>query len=120
MLAESSPVGVFLEGASNWIGRPELADPVHLRELIRALEEKENLVRLLTECLRDSEDPLQVVIGLPRPPLLRDFALIGSTFQRPGGLSGRMAILGPTRMPYERAIRAMGFIGRLLHPQTIN
>jgi heat-inducible transcriptional repressor len=120
MLADSSPAGVFLEGASNWIGRPELADAGRLRELIRALEEKENLVRLLTECLRDKEEPLQVVIGLPHPPLLRDFALIGSTFQRPGGLSGRMAILGPARMPYERAIRAMGFLGRLLHPQTPN
>ncbi|MBI4479005.1 MAG: heat-inducible transcription repressor HrcA [Acidobacteria bacterium] len=120
ILAESSPAGVFLEGASNWIGRPELADPVHLRELIRALEEKENLVRLLTECLSGSENSMQVVVGLPRPPLLRNFALIGSTFQRPDGLSGRMAILGPARMPYERAIRAMGFIGRLLHPQTTN
>jgi len=120
ILAESAAAGVFLEGASNWIGRPELADPDQLRELIRALEEKENLVRLLAECLGNGENPLQVVIGLPRPPLLRNFALIGSTFQRPGGLSGRMAILGPARMPYERAIRAMGFIGRLLHPQTTN
>lgn len=120
MLEESSPASVFLEGASNWIGRPELAEPARLRELIRALEEKEHLVRLLTECLRDDEAPLQVVIGLPRPPMLRDFALIGSTFHRPGGLTGRMAILGPARMPYERAIRAMGFLGRLLHPQTSN
>ena len=120
MLADSSLGGVFLEGTSNWIGRPELADPGHLRELIHALEEKETLVLLLTECLRAGEDPLQVVIGLPRPPLLRDFALIGSTFQRPGGLSGRMAILGPARMPYDRAMRAMGFLGRLLHPPTKN
>ncbi|MBI3933722.1 MAG: heat-inducible transcription repressor HrcA [Acidobacteria bacterium] len=120
ILAESSAAGVFLEGASNWIGRQELADPAQLRELIRALEEKENMVRLLTECLGSGEDPLQVVIGLPRPPSLRNFALIGSTFHRPGGVSGRMAILGPARMPYERAIRAMGFIGRLLHPQTTN
>lgn len=120
MLADSSPASVFLEGASNWIGRPELADPAQLRELIRALEEKENLVRLLTECLRDGEELLQVVIGLPRPPLLRGFALIGTTFQRPGGLCGRMAILGPARMPYERAIRSMGFLGKLLHPQTTN
>jgi heat-inducible transcriptional repressor len=120
MLADSAVGGVFLEGASNWIGRPELADPRHLRELLRALEEKENLVRLLSECLCEGEDPLQVVIGLPRPPQLRDFALIGSTFQRPGGLSGRMAILGPARMPYDRAMRAMGFLGRLLQSQTKN
>jgi heat-inducible transcriptional repressor len=120
MLAEDTSAEVYLEGASNWIGRPELADPADLRELLRALEERENLVRILTECLAGGDDPLQVLIGLPRPPLLRNFALIGTTFERPGGLTGRMAILGPPRMPYERALRSMGFIARLLHPQTTN
>ena len=91
-----------------------------LGELIRALEEKENLVRLLTECLTGAENALQVVVGLPRPPLLRNFALIGNSFELPGGLYGHMAVLGPARMPYERAIRAMGFIGKLLHSQTPN
>jgi heat-inducible transcriptional repressor len=121
ILAENSAAGVFLEGASNLIGRPELADPAHLRELIRAIEEKENLVRLLNECIGSEEEPLQVLIGLPGgPPQLRHFALIGSAFSWPGGVSGRMAILGPARMPYERAMRAMGFIGRLLHHQNAN
>jgi heat-inducible transcriptional repressor len=121
MLAESSPAEVFLEGASNLIGRPELADPGRLRELIKALEEKENLIRLLDQCLAGADNPLHVVIGLPgKPPLLRHFALIGSTFSWPGGLRGRMAILGPARMPYDRAIRAMGYVGRLLHQQDSN
>ena len=121
MLAESSPAEVFLEGASNLIGRPELAEPARLRELIKAVEEKENLIRLLNECIGSADDPLQVVIGLPgKPPLLKNFALIGSTFCWPGGLRGRMAILGPARMPYDRAIRAMGYVGRLLHQQDSN
>jgi heat-inducible transcriptional repressor len=121
IFAENPPAGLFLEGASNLIGRPELADPAHLRELIRALEEKENLVRLLSECIDATEEPLQVRIGLPvGPPQLQRFALIGSAFTWSGGLSGRMAILGPARMPYERAMRAMEYIGRLLHQQNAN
>ena len=120
MLAETSSAGVFLEGASNLIGRPELAEPSRLRELIRTLEERENLVRLLNECIGNAEEPLQVVVGLREPPLFRTFALIGSTFQWHGGVSGRMAILGPARMPYDRAMRAMGYIGKLLQQQTAN
>jgi heat-inducible transcriptional repressor len=120
MLEETSSAGVFLEGASNLIGRPELSEPTRLRELIRTLEERENLVRLLGECIGTADDPLHVVVGLPgEPPLLRSFALIGSTF-RIGGAAGRMAILGPARMPYDRAMRAMGYIGRLLQQPAAN
>ena len=121
IFAENLSADLFLEGASNWIGRPELADPAHLRELIHALEEKENLVRLLNECIGATEEPLQVTIGLPAgSPQLQRFALIGTAFSGRGGLSGRMAILGPARMPYERAMRAMGYIGRLLHHENEN
>jgi heat-inducible transcriptional repressor len=125
ILEETAPAGVFLEGASNLIGRPELAEPSRLRELIRTLEERENLVRLLNECIGAADahgagEPLQVVVGLREPPLLRTFALIGSTFHCQGGIAGRMAILGPARMPYDRAMRAMGYIGKLLQRQTSN
>ena len=116
MLEENSPAEIFLEGASNLIGRPELADPAQLRKLIRALEEKETLVRLLTQCMSAGNDSLQVVIGLPgSPPLLKDFALIGSAMGWPEGLCLRMAILGPARMHYDRVIRAFGYIEKLLH-----
>ena len=116
MLEENSPAEIFLEGASNLIGRPELGDPAQLRKLIRALEEKETLVRLLTQCMSAGNDSLQVVIGLPgSPPLLKDFALIGSAMGWPEGLCLRMAILGPARMHYDRVIRAFGYIEKLLH-----
>lgn len=125
MLAESSGAEVFMEGASNLVGRPELADPAKLRELIHALEAKEYLVRLLNECLAASAgaEPagLQVVVGLPATaPEMHNFALIGTQFPWPGGAAGKMAVLGPVRMPYDRAIRAIGFIGRLFRQQTAN
>jgi heat-inducible transcriptional repressor len=125
MLAETSLADVFVEGASNLVGRPELADPSRLRELIQAVEAKENLVRLLNECLAAGAGPdasdLQVVVGLPAAtPQMRDFALIGTQFPWPGGTAGKMAVLGPARMPYDRAIRAIGFIGRLFRQQAAN
>jgi heat-inducible transcriptional repressor len=125
MLAESSLADVFMDGASNLVGRPELADPAQLRDLIHALETKENLVRLLNECLATTlgvtDSSLQVVVGLPAAgPEMRNFALIGTRFPWPGGTSGRMAVLGPARMPYDRAIRAIGLIGRLFRDQAAN
>lgn len=125
MLAGTSLADVFVEGASNMVGRPEIADPAQLRDLIHALEAKENLVRLLNECLASGlvkdDSSLQVVVGLPAAgPEMRRFALIGAQFPWPGGTSGRMAVLGPARMPYDRAIRAIGFIGRLFREQAAN
>ena len=112
---------VFLEGASNLIGRPELADPSRIRELFKALEVKENLVRLINECIRSQGDSLQVVIGLPgKPPLLKSFALIGTTYRLEGRVAGRLAIIGPARMNYERVIRAVGYIGRFFQRQEMN
>ena len=121
MLAESSPVEIFLEGTSNLVGQPELADPAQTHELLKALEEKENLVHLLNKCIHVPGEPLQVVIGLPgRPSLLKSFALIGAAFSCQERVTGRLAILGPARMEYDRVIRAIGYIGRLLQHQGMN
>jgi len=115
MLEGNPAAEVFLEGTANLVGQPEMADPARIRELLKALEEKENLIRLLSECIRVPGDPLQVVVGLPgRPFLLKNFALIGTSFSLRGRIAGRLAILGPARMPYDRVIRATGYISRLL------
>jgi heat-inducible transcriptional repressor len=121
MFENQFPSEVFLEGASNLIGRPELEDPSRIRELFKALEEKENIVRLLNECIRSQENALQVVIGLPgKPPLLKNFALIGTAYRLEGKGAGRLAILGPARMNYERVIRAVAYIGRLFERRELN
>ena len=121
MLEGDTPAEVFVEGTSNLIGRPEMEEPARVRELLRALEEKENIVRLLSQCIQSPGDSLQVVIGLPgKPPVLKNFALIGTSFCWQGRAAGRLAILGPTRMQYERVIRVVGYISRLFQQQELN
>ena len=121
MLADHSSAEVFVEGASNLVGQPELAEPGRIRELLRALEEKEIVIRLLTECIRVPGDPLQVVVGLPgKPSVLKNFSLIGATFAWQGTMAGRLAIVGPVRMPYDRVIRSVSYISRMFRLPELN
>ena len=121
ILAGPSSAEVFVEGASNLVIQPELAEPGRIRELLQALEEKEIVIRLLTECIHVPGDPLQVVVGLPgRPAVLKNFALIGASFAWQGKMAGRLAIVGPARMPYDRVIRSVSYISRMFRLQELN
>jgi heat-inducible transcriptional repressor len=83
-----------------------------LRALLRMVEEKHRLVRLLTEYI---EGPgLTVVIGTEHSlPDLREFSLIASTYGE-GPRRGTVGIIGPTRMRYRRAISVVDCVARTM------
>ena len=73
-----------------------------LRALLRMIEEKHQLVQLLTEYM--DAPGLTIVIGAEHnSPDLRAFSVIASTF-REGERTGTVGVIGPTRMRYQRAI----------------
>ncbi|MEO8481266.1 MAG: heat-inducible transcriptional repressor HrcA [Acidobacteriota bacterium] len=73
-----------------------------LRALFRLIEEKHQLVELLSRSIEAGG--LTVVIGSENlSPELRPFSLVVSTFQD-GDRVGTIGVIGPTRMRYERAI----------------
>lgn len=45
---------------------------------------------------------------------MKELSLIGITFSMPGGISAKIAVLGPMRMQYERVMGAVLHIGRAL------
>ncbi len=118
ILEAAADTAIYLEGASNLMGRPELHTAQALRGLLRALEEKQRLVHLLLRYLQaddvPADQPARVVIGLDTEPPLRHFALIGALCHTPQGLAGRVAVLGPPRMQYERVISAVSQVARLV------
>lgn len=118
LLPADPAIDVYLEGASHLMGRAELENPGVLRDLLRALEEKERLVHLLVRYIQaeDSEHvrKARVIIGLDTDSPMKDFALIGALCTTAEGLAGRVAVLGPQRMQYERVISAVSQVARLL------
>jgi heat-inducible transcriptional repressor len=106
---------VHMEGASNLLGLDLHLTREKLRELLRALEEKERLVELLDRFLEQPNGELQVHLGLEQVhPAMKDLALIGMTVRMASGLPAKVAVLGPMRMQYERVMAAVVETSRAL------
>ncbi len=106
---------VYMEGTSNLVGLDLHLTKEKLRDLFRALEEKKKLIELLDQFLSRSEGEVQVQVGLEDAhPSMRELSLIGITVELPGGLSARMAVLGPMRMNYSRVMAAVSQVGQAL------
>jgi heat-inducible transcriptional repressor len=102
------PTAVYIDGASTLIEEVVQASGISantLKTLLRMVEEKQRLVRMLTEYL---DGPgLTVVIGAEHSdPELRPFSLVAATYFD-GRSNGTVGIIGPTRMRYSKAISAV-------------
>ena len=104
----NQPTAVYIDGASTLIEEVIQASGISantLKTLWRMVEEKQRLVRMLTEYI---DGPgLTVVIGAEHSdPELRPLSLIAATYFD-GRSTGTVGIIGPTRMRYSKAISAV-------------
>src|SRR5437868_6637517 len=99
---------VHMEGASNLLGLDLHLTREKMRELFHALEEKQRLMELLDRFLEQPVGELEVHVGLEvAHPAMKGLSLIGMTVRMANGSPGKVAVLGPMRMHYERAIAAV-------------
>ena len=83
-----------------------------LRALLRLIEEKHQLIELISRCLETGG--LTVVIGSEHSsPELHAFSLVASTFND-GAQAGTIGVIGPTRMRYQRAISVVDSVSQTL------
>jgi heat-inducible transcriptional repressor len=81
-----------------------------LRTLLRMIEEKSRLVQLLDDCI--GADGLTIVIGTEHiAPDLQHFSLVVSRYSD-GQASGAVGVIGPTRMRYSKAIKAVDSLSK--------
>jgi heat-inducible transcriptional repressor len=104
----SSDTTVFIDGASTLADGTDEGQAVSmatLRKLLRMVEEKQRLVKLLDAYM---EAPgLAVVIGAEHSdPDLRACSVVVATYHD-GVRRGAVGIIGPTRMQYSRAINVV-------------
>jgi heat-inducible transcriptional repressor len=62
-----------------------------------------------------TEEGVQVIIGAEnREDVMRDCSVVLARYGIPGEASGALGVLGPTRMPYERAVSRVRYVGSLM------
>ena len=104
---------VHLEGASNLVGLDLHLTREKMRELFRALEEKKRILHLLDRFLEQSGGEVMVQVGLGEAhPSMGELSLIGVAVALHGGFCAKIAVLGPMRMNYEKAISAVLHMGQ--------
>ncbi len=108
-------VDIYLDGASNFLGKPEFADTMRMRSIFKTFEEKSRLVKILNECLQTQPgDGVRIIIGSENAlPGMREYTLISSPLMTPDKNLGSVGILGPTRMEYAKAITIVDYVAKL-------
>lgn len=109
-LADNRPISdVYRDGLVN------ILDDEGTRHAIRLLEERTLLASVLAEQEAQGGEGVQVVIGGDgRWEELRDCTMILSRYGVTDSFSGTLAVVGPTRMPYDRNVATVRFVADLM------
>ncbi len=110
VLAENTGGDVKLSGVNHLLEYPEYADAHKFKELLGVLEEKRDLLRLVSET-DESDDRPQVIIGSENSvEEMQDSTLVFQKIRSGGKVIGAIGILGPRRMDYSKVISTVEYI----------
>lgn len=98
---------VLIEGQLRLIDLPEYADVDRLKNLVVALEEREELVALLDKTV--AAGAVTVFVGSETGDIAGgQLSLVVAPFAENGQLAGTVGVLGPTRMDYAKVMPLVG------------
>ncbi len=90
---------IHLSGVDNLLAQPEFADMEKISGLVRFLEDGSTLSDFLSDA---QEEGLIITIGRENKfTKIMECSLVTSSY-RVGNISGKIGIIGPTRMPYNK------------------
>ncbi len=103
---------IFLRGANHVVQYPDYQDIEKIRSILKALDEKEQLLSFINQKLREK---INIYIGQEIAlSEMNTCSLIITSYRTKNGPTGRIAILGPTRMNYERVVSTLGYFTNLI------
>jgi len=103
---------MFYKGTSFILEQPEFRDLVKIRHLLAILEEKELLLEIIN---RDLKEKIAIYIGTEIPCSdIANCSLIVSSYKIKDRPSGRLAVLGPTRMQYGKVVSTLEYLSEQL------
>ena len=105
-LSDEETSEVYTSGATNILKYPELSDKEKMVDLLSTFEEKQRLEAWVNDEATDPEEHgIQVYIGEESPVAsMRDCSVVTATYQIKEGVYGKIGIVGPKRMDYEKVV----------------
>lgn len=106
---EEDDLEIYTSGATNILKYPELSDRDSATELLYTFEEKKQLRNLITDRMADGEDRgIQVYIGNETAvEAMKDCSVVTATYEIEEGVYGKIGIVGPKRMDYEKVVSTL-------------
>ncbi len=108
VMAEEDDSEIFTSGATNILKYPELTDKESMTELLSTFEEKQMLAAWANDPATDGEEKehgIQVYIGEESPvESMKDCSVVTATYRIKEGVYGKLGIVGPKRMDYEKVV----------------
>ena len=99
---------LYLGGTTQMLAQPEFHDVEKVKDTLLMLEEEELMKDILHAHMGDG---LGVIIGQENEDShLKDSSLITATYHLDGELLGTIAVLGPTRMEYAKAMSLLEYM----------
>ncbi len=107
-MSEQNDSQVFTSGATNILKYPELTDKGIITELLSTFEEKQSLRAWVDDKPTEEEHGIQVYIGEESPvESMRDCSVVTATYRIEEGVYGKIGIVGPKRMDYEKVVSTL-------------
>jgi heat-inducible transcriptional repressor len=102
-----------MSGEAHLFDFADASDMGQLRELFSAFTQKHDILHLLDQCIQTQG--VQLFIGEEsRYKPLDDYSLVTSPYSVDGHIVGVLAVIGPTRMAYDRIIPLVDITAKLL------
>jgi len=103
----------IMAGEFNLMAYTEMADIAKLRQLFETFSEKQTILNLLDQSLR--APGLQIYIGKEAGyDALQDCSVITASYSDENEVIGSLAVIGPTRMAYDRIIPIVDVTANML------
>ena len=114
---------VVIAGERNLLAVSDFASDMNqLRRAFDLFEQKTQLMRLLDNSSR--AEGVRIFIGGESQSVpVEELSVVSAPYETGGQVVGQLAVIGPTRMPYEKVIRIVDITARLVshalsHPDT--
>ena len=122
MLEESDTIAVedvFTDGIVNVLEQPEFAGGAKLRGVLEVLQRSDFLEQLVPVLGR--RGGVTVIIGHENVnDAMHEVSLVFAPYGNEDGALGLLGVLGPTRMPYPRAIPTVRYLSSLMNELITN